>query len=52
MLDKLINVIYCNKGSILDKVFEDKITVLISIPTKSEKIIREEFKMIDMTLIN
>jgi len=29
-----------------------KITVLISIATKSEKIIREEFKMIDMTLIN
>ena len=52
ILDKLINVIYRNKGTILDKVFVDKVIVHISLPTKAEKIIREEFKMIDMTLIN
>ena len=52
VLDKLINVIYRNKGTILDKVFVDKVIVHISLPTKAERIIREEFKMIDMTLIN
>jgi len=52
VLDKLINVIYRNKGTILDKVFADKVTVHISLPTIAESVIREEFKMIDMTLIN
>ena len=52
VLDKLINVIYRNKGTILDKVFADKVIVHISLPTIAESVIREEFKMIDMTLIN
>ena len=52
VLDKLINVIYRNKGTILDKIFADKVIVHISLPTKAEKIIREEFKMINMSLIN
>ena len=52
VLDKLINVIYQNKGSILYKIFADKVIVHISLPTIAESIIREEFKMIDMTLIN
>ena len=51
-LDRLIYVIYRNKGTISDKVFADKVIVHISLPTIAEKIIREEFKMIDMTLIN
>ena len=38
--------------NISDKVFADKVIVHISLPTMAEKIIREEFKMIDMTLIN
>ena len=52
ILDKLINVIYRSKGTILDKVFTDKVIVHISLPTKAERIIRKEFQMIDMTLIN
>ena len=52
VLDRLTNVIYRSKGTILDKVFTDKVIVHISIPTIAETIIREEFKMIDMTLIN
>jgi putative IMPACT (imprinted ancient) family translation regulator len=52
VLDKLINVIYRNKGTILDRIFADKVIVHISLPTKAEKIIREEFKMINMSLIN
>ena len=52
VLDRLINVIYRSKGTILDKVFTDKVIVHISLPTKAEKIIREEFKMINMSLIN
>ena len=52
VLDKLINVIYKNKGTIFNKVFSDKVIVHISLPTKAEKIIREEFKMINMALIN
>ena len=52
VLDRLTNVIYRSKGTILDKVFADKVIVHISLPTKAERIIREEFKMIDMTLIN
>ena len=52
ILDKLINVIYRNKGTVSDKVFADKVIVHISLPTIAESIIREEFKMIDMKLIN
>jgi len=52
VLDKLINVIYRNKGTITDKVFADKVILHISLPLKAEKIIREEFKMINMSLIN
>jgi len=52
VLDKLINVIYKNKGTILDKIFADKVIVHISLPTIAESAIRDEFKIIDMTLIN
>lgn len=51
-LNKLINVIYKNKGKIYEKIFKEKVEVFISLPSGAEKLVKEEFKMIDMTLIN
>jgi len=51
-LQKLINVIYKNKGKIYEKIFKEKVEVFISLPSGAEKLVKEEFKMIDMTLIN
>jgi|TARA_B110000003_G_scaffold167758_1_gene167747 uncharacterized YigZ family protein len=50
-LNKLINVIYKNKGKIYEKIFKEKVEVLISLPIGAEKQIKEEFKMIDITLV-
>jgi uncharacterized YigZ family protein len=50
-LEKLINVIYKNKGKINEKKFKEKVEVFISLPSGAEKLVKEEFKMIDMTLI-
>ena len=51
-LNKLINVIYKNKGKIYEKIFKEKVEVLISLPIGAEKQIKEEFKMIDITLVD
>ena len=51
-LQKLINVIYKNKGKIYEKKFKEKVEVFISLPIEAEKLIKEEFKMIDITLID
>jgi uncharacterized YigZ family protein len=50
-LNKLINVIYKNKGKIYEKIFKEKVEVLISLPIGAEKQIKEEFKMIDISLV-
>ena len=50
-LEKLINVICKNKGKIFEKKFKEKVEVLISLPIGAEKQIKEEFKMIDITLV-
>ena len=51
-LQKLINVIYKNKGKIYEKKFKEKVEVFTSLPIEAEKLIKEEFKMIDITLID
>tara|TARA_B110000003_G_C16376670_1_gene428770 strand:- start:45 stop:626 length:582 start_codon:yes stop_codon:yes gene_type:complete len=51
-LEKLINVIYKNKGKIYEKKFKEKVEVFTSLPIEAEKLIKEEFKMIDITLID
>ena len=51
-LEKLINVIYKNKGKIYEKKFKEKVEVFTSLPIGAEKLIKEEFKMIHITLID
>ena len=51
-LEKLINVICKNKGKIFEKKFKEKVEVFTSLPIGAEKLIKEEFKMIHITLID